>query len=399
MIEEQKELAYNLLHIASDRLKNASDDVSAFNILSALQIEHFETSTHSQIIFYLLSHSGGRNTPHNFLLLFLQVLGIPQKLLSETWNVYRERVFDSGMNRIDLVIESKSHFIIIEMKIGASDGDRQLIRYETVAQKRGKKYAIYYLTLDGHMPEEQSAGGIDADKVRCISFQKEIVVWLQECMKYVDIQGYKYSFLKQYLGAVRHIADTNDEVIGVKDFLNNSAMAKAAKLVTDSFYEKMNDIEVQLFQKLDTMIRRKTKLQTLLYDYALDVYLKEFTCGKHLYRVTLYIQHIDTYLVLCFGFCEVADDDAVNLLRLDEAEKTFPSVYKEWMGKLDSLEEIPRFKRWRDSRYLELEDSRGAKLNFSDYSAQIELIDEMDQQCKYISDYIAKRIIAPLLNA
>jgi len=393
----QKELANRLLQAASERLKSVPGDVPAFNLLTVLQADHYETKTHSRIISRLLNDQSGQDAPNRFLLLFLRVLRIPRKFLSETWRVAREQAFGPG--RVDFIMESRSCCVIVEMKIDAGDGERQLERYETIGRGKRKEYLIYYLTLDGHRPEDQSAGGIDADRLRCISFRKEIILWLQECMKCVEESGYQYSFLKQYLGAVRHITDTDDGGmdVGVKDLLDTSDMAKAAQLVAKGFYEKMDDVTTRFFQKLDGMIRRKTKLETDLYaNNKLDVYLKDFTHRRHPYCVKLFVE-IDTYLIVGVAFSEVAEDDIITL-RLDEAERIFPSIYREWMGKLDALAGVPRFRHWPRSKYFELEDSRGAKLNFKDYSAQIALIDEMDRQCRYIGGYIINRLIKPLLE-
>lgn len=182
----------------------------------------------------------------------------------------------------------------------------------------------------------------------------------------------------------------------MKDLLNSSDMVKAAQLVADSFYEKMDDITAQFFQELDAKIRRRTKLETTLFTNALNVYLKKFAYRKHFYVVKLFVD-FDPYLEVGMAFSEITDDDII-LLRLDEAEKRFPSIYKEWIEKLESLKDIPKFKRWTHSRYFLLENSRGAQLNFRDNTAQIELIDEMNQQCKYICDNIVNRIIRPLLE-
>ena len=179
----------------------------------------------------------------------------------------------------------------------------------------------------------------------------------------------------------------------MKDLLDSSEKLKAAQLIADSLDEKINDITVQFFHNLNILLRKKTKLETVPYDRDVDIYLKEFSCRKRTYVVTLFID-IDTYLEACVGFCEIS---GVTLLRLDEAEKRFPSIYKEWIEKLDSLEGIPKLKRWTHSRYFLLENSRGAQLNFKDQSAQIELIAEMDQQCKYICDSIVDFVITPLL--
>lgn len=396
MDEKQRKSVDYLLQTAAERLDRISGDIPAFNILSALQMEHLETQAHSRIIFYLLSKRPSKSGSNDFLQLFLKMLNIPQKFLCDTWNVYRERAFDSGAGRIDFVIESAAYCAVIEMKISARDGDSQLARYEAFAQKKEKPYRIYYLTLDGHPPEEQSAQGIETGNLRCISFKKEIIQWLLECMKYVKENGYQYSFLKQYLGAIQQITNTNDGGTHVKDLLNDSAMLKAAQLIADSFYEKMYEIQVRFFLELNTILRRRTKLETALQDNAVNIYLKKITYRKRTCIIKLFVD-FDPCLETGIAFCESIDNEAV-LLSLNEAEKTFPTIYREWMTKLESLQGVPKFRKWTHSRYFILEDTRGARLNFRDHTAQITLVDEMHIQCESICDYIINRMIKPLLQ-
>ena len=87
--------------------------------------------------------------------------------------MYRERTFDGGSSRIDFVLESKNFCAVIEMKVDARDGDSQLARYASFCRKKRKEYMVYYLTLDGHAPEEQSVRGVEPERFRCISFEKE----------------------------------------------------------------------------------------------------------------------------------------------------------------------------------------------------------------------------------
>ena len=107
-----------LLQTASDRQKDAAGETSAFNILSVLQLERYETRTHSKIIFFLLNSSCGSSDKAGFLHLFLQAIHIPEAFLNGSWKVYRERTFDGGSSRIDFVLESKNFCAVIEMKIG-----------------------------------------------------------------------------------------------------------------------------------------------------------------------------------------------------------------------------------------------------------------------------------------
>ena len=59
-----------LLRTASGRQKDAAGETSAFNILSVLQLERYETRTHSKIIFFLLNSSCGSSDKAGFLHLF-----------------------------------------------------------------------------------------------------------------------------------------------------------------------------------------------------------------------------------------------------------------------------------------------------------------------------------------
>ena len=136
MVDRQIESAAQLLHTASERLEDVSDEFPAFNILSTLQLERYETRVHSRIIFFLLNSS--RTGKDSFLRYFLQTLRVPHRYLNESWNVYRERTFDGGASRIDFVLESKSFRAIVEMKVDAADGDSQLARYAAFGGKKSE---------------------------------------------------------------------------------------------------------------------------------------------------------------------------------------------------------------------------------------------------------------------
>lgn len=386
-----------LLRTASGRQKDASGETSAFNILSVLQLERYETRTHSKIIFFLLNSPCGSRDKAGFLHLFLQAIHIPEAFLNGSWKVYRERTFDGSSSRIDLVLESKNFCAVIEMKVDARDGDSQLARYASFCRKKRKEYMVYYLTLDGHAPEEQSVRGVEPERFRCISFEKEIVSWLESCMASVEADGYQYAFLKQYLGAVFQAAGIGNEGIDVKDLLDSSDMAQAAQIIARSFREKMDDVTACFFQKLCEEIEKKTKLKTLPYTNCADIFLDTLTKGSKNYHVVIGID-VDTYLYVGFGFSEETEDGGHPFIPLADAEAYFPDVYRKWIEKLDALENFPKFRQTKWARWLYWEDPEGARLNFRDHSAQIKLIDEMAPQCKLISDCLVKDLIGPLCS-
>lgn len=391
--KQQIEMVRQLLSAASERQKNNLGETAAFNILSRIQIQ-WQEREHSKIIFSLLNDGYVKDGQNIFLCFFLETLKVPRKFLNETWKAYREKTFDGGISRIDFVLESKSFCAIIEMKIEAGDGDNQLARYDSYGRKKRKEYFVYYLTVDGHIPEEQSIDGMEENRLRCISFEKEIIAWLQKCMDSVEKDGYRYSFLKQYLGAVKNMTGADDEMVNVKDLLDSADMVKAAEIVANSFYKKMDDVQAEFLENLNTIIKKKTKLKTRPYTNALDVFLSEFTHRKHTYKVTLSLAICGKLEVDIVFTQDTAEDSGV--LRRDVAENTFPRIYREWMNKIDSLDYLQKFGWYTYGRYAYVENSRGEQLNFKDNSAQIQLIEEMDLQCKFIADYITKLIIKPL---
>lgn len=380
-----------LLREAAARQSSASKETSAFNLLSALGLESYETRVHSKIILFLLKEADGQGV---FLRRFLLVLGIPPEFLEEEWNVFRERAFDGG--RMDFVLESRSYCAIIEMKLDAEDGESQLARYASFGRMRGKQYCVYYLTPDGHAPTEQSVKGMDSENVMCISFREELVLWLQSCMEAVEEGSYPHAFLKQYLGAVRCICGMDDGEAGVKDLLNSSKMARAAQLVADSFYEKMDEVTAQFFQKLGAAIGNCCG-RGAYTGYTNAVYVRiDSIIKKQSYSFTLGIEY-DPYLYVCFGFSEETKDGGLCYLTLADAERLFPKFYKTWMNRLDRLENLPKLRQAKRSRWFYLEDACGARMNFCDYSAQIALIDEMELQIRFVCDSIVGQIIEPLL--
>lgn len=245
----------NLLKIVCQRRKiDMAKETSAYNILVAIDEERDEAHIHSKIIYFLLDRTYNEDGTDNFLYLFLREIKVPEKYINCSWRVYREQTFEEG--RIDFVIESEKLCVAIEMKIDAKDGDRQLERYDMFCKKKGKEYRIYYLTLNGCIPDKQSVGCMDRRRLYLISFQDEILNWIQKCMDTVDKGCYKYSFLKQYYAAVRHMTGLDGEVMNMKDLLTSTDMAKAALHIMDSFYEKMEEVKEELFRNVGGILKK-----------------------------------------------------------------------------------------------------------------------------------------------
>lgn len=382
-----------LLQTTHQRHKtNMSQENSAYNILSAIGGERDETHIHSKIIYFLLDRTCGEAGTDDFLHLFLREIKVPAEFLGCQWRVCREQVFEGG--RIDFVIESEKFCVAIEMKIDAADGERQVERYDSFCRRKGKEYAVYYLTPNGSVPDKQSVGSMKQNRLHLISFQHEILNWLKRCMDIVDAGGYRHSFLKQYSAAVRQISEMDGGVMSVKDLVSSADMAKAALMIQDSFYKKMTEVTENLFGKMGSILEKSSKLETCTYSDAVDIFIDSVRHKKKTYYVFLGVS-IDYYLYACLGFIEESADKCMTLA---DAEKIMPQFYNTWMARIQALD-LPKPKQSAKTIWWYIENTRGEKFNFKEYSDSVlELIDEMDIQCQYISETLFEKALKPLVQ-
>ena len=101
----------------------------------------------------------------------------------------KEAFTDQG--RIDILLEKKDACIVIENKIYAEDQDAQMERYYQYATSKHfskEQIKLVYLTLDGSPPSKESLGSLPEKNVKCLSYSKHIINWLDECMKLQEVQ-------------------------------------------------------------------------------------------------------------------------------------------------------------------------------------------------------------------
>ena len=93
--------------------------------------------------------------------------------------------------RIDIFLKTQNHVVAIEVKVNAEDQEHQLIRYQKELQNvyKGNSFHIFYLTLNGSAPSDNSikcnkecpeCKKCEAKNVKLISFNVEICNWLKE---------------------------------------------------------------------------------------------------------------------------------------------------------------------------------------------------------------------------
>ena len=123
-----------------------------FNIYRILGIESKETLICRAIA--ALLDDNYHNQGDCFLKLFFEQV-LNREYIKETYQIITEYAIANG-RRIDIVIKSNDEklFIPIEVKIYASDQKSQC--YDYCKYEKNKEKKIYYLTLEGHLPSEES---------------------------------------------------------------------------------------------------------------------------------------------------------------------------------------------------------------------------------------------------
>lgn len=179
-----------------------------FNIFSVLHIETDEVRTHSRLIAELLSPNGTHGFNGKFLELFVKTIGIELDLNYNNCEIYVEKyvgpVTETTGGNIDILIQERGsvdNVIMIENKIYAGEQHNQLLRYHN-AYPNGK---LLYLTLDGKDSEQSSSEGY----YESISYESEIIRWLEACKKEATDTPILRETLKQYINLIKKLTNQN----------------------------------------------------------------------------------------------------------------------------------------------------------------------------------------------
>ncbi len=223
------------LDAANESKKRGNND---YNPLKAVQSENDEVKMHSGFLVSLLDTRGEHYQDDLFLKLFLQTLGL-ENWFGETKNA---QVFKEYKN-IDIYISNGEKHIIIENKIWSGDQDEQIARYikeihgnssddESVSYEN---IAVVYLSPFGREPSPNSLclknknikWQIKGDllefnenkvKYKQISYEKDILAWIEKCQKEVGNITSLNSALEFYKDIVEIITDKKESKMNIAGF-------------------------------------------------------------------------------------------------------------------------------------------------------------------------------------
>ena len=211
-MEDISHIKSTLKHVT--RIRKHYDEISRisgdkFNIFSIIKLTTNEVRVHSAFLAELLNPKGLHGQGEIFLELFIDNIGkIPFKCKNAT--VYIEKWIgnvdedEETGGRIDIVIrDNNKSCIVIENKIHAKDGNKQLKRYYNYCQKGNfQNFRLFYLTLDGRAAPERSK--MDADYLS-ISYQTDIIKWLDACRKEAINQPMLREGILHYINLIKNL--------------------------------------------------------------------------------------------------------------------------------------------------------------------------------------------------
>jgi hypothetical protein len=263
-----KKINIFLLEIEEKKLRGIND----YNMLSIVRNKNEEVGLHSQLIYSLLNPKEKHNQNDLFLKIFIkEVLKIED--FGDILSVKREDLTYSN-RRIDFTIESSNYSIGIEMKTNhyTEDQPSQISHYEEellmrVGNDTSKKVKIYYLTLDGKDASEKSANGSEYTK---ISFQVEMIAWINKCINEVSNITNLSILLSQYKEIIEQITNQYEsKLMTLREYLKKDANDNTFEILetlTKDFWMQRKQIKEDFFKdilvkKLEDLFKNDSDLK------------------------------------------------------------------------------------------------------------------------------------------
>lgn len=263
------------LDIVRDKITARNEGKEKFNVFTCLMDSSDEVNLHSRFISSLLDPQGNHGLGFAPIDIILKTLNSSFQYDQETIEVIPSFSNWSEYKEIDiLLIDRRTKYaIIIENKINACDsnhGDegqleryyRRIIEEDKIPQEN---VDVYYLTIDGHEPSEESVSTSSRykdlpDILRCITYGNEIMRWLQQCMQIACNKPFIRETVAQYINLIKEmINDTEieDRLEILKIISKNDDTLASAKLLFDNYKHIQWHTIFDLFQEFYSELEKR----------------------------------------------------------------------------------------------------------------------------------------------
>lgn len=224
-----------------------------FNIFKILKIQSNEVLTHSPFLAELFNPKGLHGCKDAFLKIFFShlkeiydeenlLVKTIDKFETETTEVSIERFLgfknedETEGGRIDILLKDQlGNTIIIENKIFAKDQTKQLVRYNSAYPTA----PIIYLTLSGKKPSDFSSSELkENEHYYCLSYNTQVVNWLEQCIKEASTFPFVRETIHQYLYLIKSLTGQtlNNFIMNetIEKIIESKEAIEAAFIIADS---------------------------------------------------------------------------------------------------------------------------------------------------------------------
>ena len=243
--------------IAKISAKYTPDKTHRLNLLKIFGVETDERKI-CRLLYELLP-SGSHGTGNIMLKLFcrdvLSSIDIHDYELDSA-EVFREYGTYNG-RYIDLVIRTKDRLIPVEVKIDAVDLPNQCRDYYQEAKTRRKYAKMVYLSIFGDMPSSESRADMNPKDIICVSFSKDIQLWLADCISRPEIfsKHRVREVLMQFMEAVEDFTTPNrmeeEKMSEIADeILSKPEKLRAAVDIKNAVDGAIDQLRIKFFEEV-----------------------------------------------------------------------------------------------------------------------------------------------------
>lgn len=274
-MEDIKNIKYLLrdINIVRKKFEEREKNEDNFNMFTILRKESDEVYLHSRFLSALLDPNGPHKLGTIFVKSFLDRIESDFEYDEKSLEVYPNNQNRSEYKEIDICFIDRvaKKAVMVENKIYHEDTNHedkgQLENYYGRLIEEDKipedGIEVYYLTLDGHEPSEDSvklSGKYPnlQDKVKCISYFVEILEWLRTIVKECYNKPSLRESIIQYIKIVENMTNNDISIDERKEITSligmNEDNLMSAKLLIDNFnhvkwhttYDFCNELESEL---------------------------------------------------------------------------------------------------------------------------------------------------------
>jgi len=229
---------------------------TAYNVFKVAGISEREVRM-CNVLADLLDPNGMHYRENEYLKLFMEKVVKQQPRMEKAWGLnlskakVKKQSSTSEGRLIDIEITDGTIFIPIEAKINAREQPKQLGDYAIDSKEKNKAVGfipVLFLTPDGRKSDEAKE-----DDYVPISFGREIIPWLEECLKLEKTQKAPpvREVLEQYIKAIKSFCGYMEDVEmaeDMKDLILKSPDNYAAALLISKAVKELDERVVYIFK-------------------------------------------------------------------------------------------------------------------------------------------------------